>query len=151
MPLRYRVASGFGVDGGGAGRTGGVWIWDRDAFDGLTAVTGEAYADARPVAGRLDPETNAPSGEGEYVWFGREPVWRTQPYALLRYLTNGGGGSGDPFERDPERVKLDVRDGYVTVEGAARDYGVVVLGDPDEDPEGLAVDLEATARLRGRP
>ena len=44
----------------------------------------------------------------------------------------------------------DVRDGYVTIEGAARDYGVVVVGDPDEDPEGLAVDEEATGRLRTR-
>ena len=68
--------------------------------------------------------------------------------ALLRYVTNGGGGFGDPLEREPERVKRDVRDGYVTIEGAARDYGVVVTGDPEEDPEGLAVDVEATERLR---
>ena len=45
-------------------------------------------------------------------------------------------------------MKRDVRDGYVTIEGAARDYGVVVTGDPEEDPEDLAVDLEATERLR---
>jgi N-methylhydantoinase B len=45
-------------------------------------------------------------------------------------------------------VKRDVRDGYVTVEGAERDYGVVVRGDPEEDPEGLVLDLEATKRLR---
>jgi N-methylhydantoinase B len=38
----------------------------------------------------------------------------------------------------------------VTVEGAARDYGVVVSGDPDEDPEGLVLDLEATGRLRAQ-
>jgi N-methylhydantoinase B len=31
---------------------------------------------------------------------------------------------------DPERVKADVRDQYVTVEGAARVYGVVITGDP---------------------
>ena len=68
--------------------------------------------------------------------------------ALLRYLTNGGGGCGDPLERDPERVKRDVRDGYVTIEGAARDYGVVVTGDPEDDPEDLVVDVEATERLR---
>jgi N-methylhydantoinase B len=36
----------------------------------------------------------------------------------------------------------------VSIEGAARDYGVVITGDPDEDPEGLDVDLEATERLR---
>jgi N-methylhydantoinase B len=67
---------------------------------------------------------------------------------VLRYVTNAGGGWGDPFERDPELVKRDVRDGYVTVEGAERDYGVVVRGDPEEDPEGLVLDLEATKRLR---
>jgi N-methylhydantoinase B len=36
----------------------------------------------------------------------------------------------------------------VTIGGAARDYGVVIVGDPDEDPERLAVDVEATERLR---
>jgi N-methylhydantoinase B len=41
-----------------------------------------------------------------------------------------------------------VRDGYVTIEGASRDYGVVVRGDPDEDPENLVLDLDATERLR---
>jgi N-methylhydantoinase B len=68
--------------------------------------------------------------------------------AVLRYVNNGGGGWGDPLERDPERVKRDVRDGYVTIAGAARDYGVVVVGDPEHDPEGLAVDTVATDRLR---
>ena len=41
-----------------------------------------------------------------------------------------------------------MRDGYVTIEGAARDYGVVVRGDPDRDPEGLVLDPAATERLR---
>lgn len=59
-----------------------------------------------------------------------------------------GGGWGDPFTREPERVLIDVRDGYVTASGEARDYGVAVIGDPDEDPEGLVVDEAATARLR---
>ena len=45
-------------------------------------------------------------------------------------------------------MKRDVRDGYVTIEGAARDYGVVVVGDPEEDPEGLTLDVAATERLR---
>ena len=46
-------------------------------------------------------------------------------------------------------MKRDVRDGFVTIEGAARDYGVVVVGDPERDPEGLTVDVEGTAKLRG--
>lgn len=35
----------------------------------------------------------------------------------------GGGGFGDPAERDPAMIAHDLREGYVTPEGAARDYG----------------------------
>jgi len=38
----------------------------------------------------------------------------------------------------------------VTVDGARRDYGVVVVGDPDKRPEQVRVDGEATAELRAR-
>ncbi|GAA0974759.1 hydantoinase B/oxoprolinase family protein [Acrocarpospora macrocephala] len=57
--------------------------------------------------------------------------------------TGGGGGFGDPFEREPERVARDVRNGFVSAAAAARDYGVVV------DPDSLDVDAAATRRLRG--
>ncbi len=67
----------------------------------------------------------------------------------MRYINNGGGGWGDLESATPRLVKRDVRDGYVTIEGAARDYGVVVVGDPETDPEGLTVDVEGTAGLRG--
>ncbi len=67
---------------------------------------------------------------------------------MFRYLTNGGGGWGDPFSREPDRVLQDVRNGYVSVAGAADSYGVVVLGDPDHDPENIFYDSAATKRLR---
>ena len=35
----------------------------------------------------------------------------------------GGGGFGDPKKRDPEAIKRDIAEGYVTPEGAKRDYG----------------------------
>jgi N-methylhydantoinase B/oxoprolinase/acetone carboxylase alpha subunit len=59
----------------------------------------------------------------------------------------GGGGLGDPLERDPQRVLEDVVDGYVSVERAKKDYGVVVQ---PIDPEvcQYEVDLEATRRER---
>jgi N-methylhydantoinase B len=38
--------------------------------------------------------------------------------------TNGGGGYGDPRRRDPERVREDVRNGYVTASAARQVYGV---------------------------
>jgi N-methylhydantoinase B/oxoprolinase/acetone carboxylase alpha subunit len=54
------------------------------------------------------------------------------------------GGYGDPLERDPELVRSDVLDGFTTAKLAERDYGVVV------SPDGGAVDVEGTARLRER-
>ena len=41
-------------------------------------------------------------------------------------LSGGGGGHGDPRERDPARVRDDVREGYVSPEAAEREYGVSV-------------------------
>ena len=58
--------------------------------------------------------------------------------------SGGGGGFGVPSERPVERVVHDVRQGYVSVEAAARDYGVVC------DPVTLALDAEATTKMRGR-
>jgi N-methylhydantoinase B len=58
---------------------------------------------------------------------------RLEPGSIVELLTGGGGGFGDPLEREPERVVVDVRDGYVSIEAAARDYGVVI------DPETLEV------------
>ncbi|HVW18443.1 MAG TPA: hydantoinase B/oxoprolinase family protein [Solirubrobacteraceae bacterium] len=149
ISLRFREPSGFGVNGGRDGATGGVWIWEDEAdHTRLRPLDAASFAGSTPMTGTLDPRTNAPDPAGEYVWFGRRPVWQTPAGGLLRYLTNGAGGWGDPLARDPERVRVDVRDGFVTVAGAARDYGVVIEGDPERDPEGLVVDGAATERLR---
>jgi len=56
--------------------------------------------------------------------------------------TNGGGGFGDPLERDPVKVREDVLDGYVSVDGAREDYGVVI------NPQTLEIDVEGTKTLR---
>ena len=56
--------------------------------------------------------------------------------------TPGGGGYGDPLERDPALVARDVRRGYYTLEEAVTCFGVVL------DPETLAVDEAATAERR---
>lgn len=55
----------------------------------------------------------------------------------------GGGGYGSPFERDVELVESDVANGYVSVEKAKEDYGVVI------DPETMKSEPEETAKLRG--
>jgi N-methylhydantoinase B len=64
----------------------------------------------------------------------------------IEYVLGGGGGFGDPFERDPERVREDVLDEYVSVDGARRDYGVALVGRAED--LSLAVDREETRRLR---
>ena len=61
-----------------------------------------------------------------------------------RSIQAGGGGYGDPLDRDPDAVLRDVRLEKVT-SGHARDsYGVVIAGDPP------AVDPTATTELRER-
>ncbi len=57
-------------------------------------------------------------------------------------VTAGGGGWGDPLERDPEKVRWDVLEGYVSIESARHDYGVVLQSGT------LEVDQAATDRLR---
>lgn len=60
--------------------------------------------------------------------------------------TRGGGGYGDPAEREPEPVLEDVEMGYVTQEAPRRDYRVAV----EEHSEGCyRLDEEGTRGLRG--
>lgn len=59
---------------------------------------------------------------------------------VVKFLTPGGGGCGDPFERDVEAVLRDVVSGFVSAACAERDYGVVIHAD--------RVDAAATAARR---
>lgn len=65
----------------------------------------------------------------------------------FEYRYGGGGGWGDPLDRDPEAVRDDVLDELVSLESARRDYGVVLTGRIEDAT--LAVDAAATERLRG--
>jgi N-methylhydantoinase B len=60
---------------------------------------------------------------------------------IVREETAGGGGFGDPLEREPARVAADVAAGYLTRDQAARRYGVAIGSDG-------AVDASATAARR---
>jgi N-methylhydantoinase B len=69
-----------------------------------------------------------------------------EPGERYAYRYGGGGGWGDPLEREPQKVLEDVLDEYVSEEGARRDYGVVLTGSPKDLD--LAVDEPATRTLR---
>jgi N-methylhydantoinase B len=66
---------------------------------------------------------------------------RIAPGEAVVILTGGGGGYGDPLERDAALVAHDVREGYVGAARAERDYGVVLTANGD-------LDTAATERLR---
>src|SRR3954453_2024621 len=61
---------------------------------------------------------------------------------LFRHEVAGGGGWGDPLERDPALVLKDVLNEFVSLSAAGEDYGVVLAGSP------LGVDTSATTALR---
>ncbi|MFH0727254.1 MAG: hydantoinase B/oxoprolinase family protein [Pseudomonadota bacterium] len=68
---------------------------------------------------------------------------RLQPGDVVTMGAAGGGGFGDPLTRDPQLVLNDVMDGYVTVQEAEVEYGVVLKGNE------LKIDIEATETRRG--
>jgi N-methylhydantoinase B len=71
-----------------------------------------------------------------------EPVLKGQ---IVRVVTTGGGGWGDPLEREPALVLADVVEGRVSIERARDDHGVVLAGAGTAE---VAVDEAATAERR---
>ena len=67
-----------------------------------------------------------------------------QPGDVVAVGTPGGGGFGNPFERDPDAVLQDVRRGYYTVDQALTLFGVVLMGDLS------SIDSDATSSARAR-
>jgi len=63
---------------------------------------------------------------------------------VFRHIMAGGGGYGDPLKRKPELVLKDVIEEKVTIAGAKKDYGVVIIKNAEE----FMVDSSATKKLR---
>ncbi|MFC3214932.1 hypothetical protein [Novosphingobium panipatense] len=68
--------------------------------------------------------------------------------AVIAYQHGGGAGFGPPLQRDPEAVKEDVLDEYVSLTAARGKYGVVLTGSLQD--YSLEVDHAATQALRAR-
>jgi len=143
------------TDSGGAGkfRGGSGTAWEVEPLNGeMTFITfGEGRRiPAMGAAGAQSALVERKVGRIELARGGEVKTIRTNVIETIRpgeRVTNmnpGGGGYGNPFERPPEKVLEDVRNGLVSVEGAREDYGVAIVAG-----ETLAVDAAGTARLRG--
>jgi N-methylhydantoinase B len=75
-----------------------------------------------------------------------EPVLAGQ---IVRVRTTGGGGWGDPLQREPEMVLRDVIDGKVAAAAARDDYGVVIVPGV-ADADAACIDEQTTKELRER-
>jgi N-methylhydantoinase B len=136
-------SAGPGYNRGGLGYrkryrtlTDAVLNFRRMRAQGVWGVFGGG-APGEPLCS-VNPETEAEESL-------RFPVTRDLPEGeTVEYQGQGGGGYGDPFTREPERVLEDVLNGYVSPDRAAADYGVAI------DPSRGTVDAAATARLRAR-
>ncbi|MFB6301673.1 MAG: hydantoinase B/oxoprolinase family protein [Haloferacaceae archaeon] len=76
--------------------------------------------DADPAEFLLDP------GTADERPLGSKSTTALAPDDVVSLRTPGGGGYGDPLDRDPERVRDDVRDGKVSAAAARAEYGVVM-------------------------
>lgn len=136
-------------DSGGAGEfRGGMSVVRELRFLGDHAIL-QLRSDRRrfPPYGLAGGETGGPSG----TWLHDGTTWRELPTKftrslghgeVLRHVTAGAGGYGDPLRRDPAAVLADVRDGKVTESAARAEFGVAL------HPHSLRVDEESTSALR---
>ena len=75
---------------------------------------------------------------------------KVAPGDRIVFRTAGGGGWGDPLERDPVRVRADVRRKLMSRQAAEREYGVVLAGDVlDPDASATEAKRESIRRSRG--
>jgi N-methylhydantoinase B len=155
MTPNVLVKNEFQIDSGGPGKwRGGVGMHTIYRLDGektIVSTWGDGVAEEARAFGlfggmrgsinRLEIQT--PDGAVRVAnakdFFGPLPQG-----SVYQQWIGGGGGYGNPLERPVETVREDVRNGYVSIESAARDYGVVL------DPVTLAVDEAATARRRAQ-
>lgn len=150
LPLQVTEYS-FVTDSGGAGRQRGGLAFSRTYRVLAEEAQCTMRADRRdhPPYGLSGGEPGGPSSNALNPGTPHERNLPTMPMAsiplrrgdVFRHVSAGGGGFGPAFERAPELVLDDVREGKVSREAAERRYGVVI-------DAGLQVDEDATRARR---
>jgi N-methylhydantoinase B len=153
VPIRI-LRYGLMPDSGGAGRWRGglATALDFTVFAPSSRVTARNRDRCRfRPWGTLGGKAGAPSdfvlnpGTTRQKVLGNIDLVTMDPGDVLHIHSPGGGGRGDPLEREADRVAQDVRRGYVSAEAAARDYGVVLRDGAVDEPATMAL----RASLRG--
>ncbi len=141
-------AYGFRPDTGGPGRhRGGCGIYRSHELEAATLLYlwfERSVTPAWGLFGGLDavgPDCVVNPGRDDERHMLKVNALSLRAGDVVELRTGGGGGFGEPLDRDPACVLRDVVDGYVTREAAEREYGVVLT-------KALEVDEEATRRAR---
>ena len=136
-------------DSGGAGKfRGGLGTEGIFALEIDGRLRNTMIRSACPPWGILGGKEGAPNeaylirSDGSEQRLPRATDLQAPKGSRVKVLTGGGGGYGDPLERNPIRVLQDVINGYVSLEAAAQHYGVII------DPTTMTVDKHATAEQR---
>ncbi|PYO30474.1 MAG: hypothetical protein DMD86_13495 [Candidatus Rokuibacteriota bacterium] len=143
---RYMLADDV-APGRHRGGAGVVFDFQVNAPNTIITARGMERFHVRPwgrkggAPGGLGQTVVNPGTRGERA-SGKIDVLQLEPGETVRIVSPGGGGYGDPFARDPELVRGDVANGFVTLDEAAERYGVVLRDG--------AVDAGETRRRRER-
>jgi N-methylhydantoinase B len=146
--LRWEFVPDFSGAGKWRGGPGLHWEAFNEGSDGQMA-TGSSDGDVVQGFGALGGEPTPVSRT--YLRRNGEDI-RVKPHRLVPVKTgdvlvkhsSGGGGVGNPAERDPELVREDVENEFVSLENAKEIYRVVI------EPDTLKVDHQATEALRAK-
>jgi N-methylhydantoinase B len=144
-------SGGPGRRRGGLGQTIELAVRTGRGY-GIAATADRTRCPAEGVdGGKPGAPARTALGSGEVLDFKQTQQVPSGQRVMLALA--GGGGFGDPRTRDPEAVRRDVLNGFVSVEAARQDYGVVIrrLAPGDEVvvlPDDLVVDQAATSALR---
>jgi len=128
----------FVPDTGGPGRFRGGLAIERHLRFRASNATLQIRSDRRdhPPYGLQGGQAGAPSNVSIRRADGREEACKAKFLTtvndgdMLKVRLAGGGGHGDPRERDPAAVLLDVLEEKMTVAHAREAYGVAIAGDP---------------------
>ncbi|ADB52499.1 Hydantoinase B/oxoprolinase [Conexibacter woesei DSM 14684] len=145
--VRYQFAPD--MLGAGKWRGGSGMLWEvENVGSRATLATGSSDGDTTHAPGAIGGDPSPLSTmyklvDGKKIPLQTHRMHEVQPGEILGKVSGGGGGVGDPREREVEKVLDDVVNEFITIDAARESYGVAI------DAATMTVDADETAKLRG--